>query len=177
VDYRWTCSRCGEEHEELPLSWSFDTPDYWNSVPESERDGRGWCNEDFCEMIDDGGDAARFVRGTIDIPILDAADESEAWLTIGVWSSLSESSFEEVVAVQERDDGSPAGPWFGWLSNSIPVYPETLNLETMVHYRQGLRPFIEVKPGDHPLAQDAAGITLARATELAEHWHHLVNEG
>jgi hypothetical protein len=91
---------------------------------------------------------------------------------IGVWVSLSETSFNEVLEIQERDDGSEAGPWFGWLSNRIPVYPDALNLPTRVHYRPGLRPIIEIKPGEHPLAQDVSGITFAHARELGERWYH-----
>ena len=123
-------------------------------------------------MTDDAGDPARFVRGTIEIPIVDASDPAGDSFVIGVWASLSEASFDEVLEVQERDDDSEAGPWFGWLSNRIPVYPDTLNLATTVHYRPGLRPIIEIKPGEHPLAQDASGVTLAHARELGERWYH-----
>ena len=27
---RWRCSRCGEEHEGLPLDWAYDSPVYWD---------------------------------------------------------------------------------------------------------------------------------------------------
>jgi hypothetical protein len=175
VSYSWTCSRCGEVHDGLPLSWAFDAPIYWQWLDEEERKTRGFCNSDFCVMTDDAGDTARFVRGTIEIPVVDADPAVES-LVIGVWSSLSETSLTEVVEVQARDDGTEAGPWFGWLSNRIPVYPDTLNLKTRVHYRQGLRPMIEVKPGEHPLAQDAVGITLARAVDLGERWYHLMDQ-
>jgi len=172
VTHTWTCSTCGEAHAGLPLSWAFDAPIYWHWLEEDERATRGFCNADFCFMTDDGGDPARFIRGTIEIPIVDATDADEDSFVIGAWASLSELSFDEVVEVQERDDANKAGPWFGWLSNRIPVYPDTLNLATQVQYRPGLRPIIEIQPGDHPLARDVAGITLARAHELAERWYH-----
>ena len=157
------------------MSWAFDAPIYWDWLDDEEQEARGSCNEDFCAMRDDAGEMARFVRGTIEIPIVDAAEAEEASFVIGAWSSLSEVSFEQVLEVQERDEGKEVGPWFGWLSNRIPVYPDTLNLETLVHYREGLRPVIEIKPGDHPLTRDAAGIRLARALELAEQWYHLAD--
>jgi hypothetical protein len=172
VSYTWSCSRCGAVHEGLPLSWAFDAPIYWQWLEPDERQTRGFCNADICVMTDDAGDPARFVRGTIDIPIVDATDPAEDNFVIGVWASLSEESFVEVVEIQDRDDGSEAGPWFGWLSNRIRVYPDTLNLQTHVHYRPGLRPVIEIRHGDHPLAQEASGITFARARELAERWYH-----
>jgi len=44
-------------------------------------------------------------------------------------------------------------PMFGWLSTNLPPYPQTVNLKTSVHLRNdGLRPFIELEPTDHPLA-------------------------
>jgi hypothetical protein len=126
-------------------------------------------------MTDDAGEPSRFVRGTIEIPIVDGSVPAEASFVIGAWASLSEASFDEVVEILERDDGSEAGPWFGWLSNRIPVYPDTLNLKTSVHYRAGLRPVIEIEPADQGLARDASGITLERAYELAEHWYHIAD--
>jgi hypothetical protein len=168
VTYTWTCSRCGELHEGLPLSWAWDNPIYWDWLND-ERRAEGYNDTDFCVMTADGGDTARFVRGTIEIPIIDADGDS---FVIGAWASLSEKSFDELVPLQASDEPSDAGPWFGWLANRIPVYPDTLNLPTNVHYRQGLRPVIEIGPGNHPLAQDAPGITMARALELAERWMH-----
>lgn len=158
------------------MSWPFAAPIYWHWLDDREREERGFCDPDFCVMIDDGGETARFVRGTIEIPIVDAEEFGEDRFVIGAWSSLSESSFDAVVGVQERDDGRDAGTWFGWFSNRISVYPDTLNLETLVRYREGLRPLIEVQPGDHPLARDAAGITLSRAVDLAEQWYHLTGD-
>ena len=171
VAYTWTCSRCSQVHEGLPLSWAFDAPIYWHWLGEAKRRTRGFCDGDFCFMTDAAGEPARFVRGTIEIPIVDAADPAEDSFVIGVWASLSERSFDEVGRAQQAD-GADAGPWFGWLSNRIPVYPDTLNLQTQVRHRQGLRPLVEIKPSDHPLAQDASGITVARARELAERWYH-----
>jgi hypothetical protein len=173
--HRWNCSRCGEEHEGVPLSWAFDAPIYWHWLDETERQSRGFCNADLCLMTDDAGQPSRFVRGTIEIPIVDGSVPAEASFVIGAWASLSEASFDEVVEILERDDGSEAGPWFGWLSNRIPVYPDTLNLKTSVHYRAGLRPVIEIEPADQGLAKDAPGITLERAYELAEHWYHIAD--
>ena len=159
-------------HEGLPLSWAFDAPIYWHWLTEEERETRGFCDGDFCFMTDDAGEPARFVRGTIEIPIVDATDPDEDCFVIGAWALLSAASFDAVVQIQEDDDGGEAGPWFGWLSNRIPVYPDTLNLQTRMRYRSGLRPAIEIKPSDHPLAHHASGITLHRARELAERWYH-----
>jgi hypothetical protein len=65
-------------------------------------------------------------------------------------------------------------PYFGWLSNSIAGYPETLNLKTNVHTRSlDLRPTIELERTDHPLAlEQHEGISAERLRELVElHLH------
>jgi hypothetical protein len=44
---------------------------------------------------------------------------------------------------------------FGWLSTSIPCYPETINLKTNVHNSPiGVTPYIELEPTEHPLAME-----------------------
>jgi hypothetical protein len=179
MEYSWRCGTCGVEHDELPLSFGFDAASYWSWIPEADRESRGFCNEDICFMTDDDGNEARFVRGVIEIPILDAADAAASDLLIGVWTSLSEASFEQYLDLDRGSgEGSAAvGTWFGWLSNQIPAYPETLGLPTDVRPRDDdLRPLIMPHPGDHPLARDQAGITFARAVELAESWLHVLDE-
>ncbi len=59
-------------------------------------------------------------------------------------------------------------PRFGWLSTNIRPYPRTLELKAAVRFRaNGLRPLVEVEPGDHPLAIDQQqGIALERVQEI-----------
>ena len=164
----WTCSRCGDVHQGAPFSWAWDAPIYWTWIPEEERAARGECHEDLCWLTDDGGDLAHFVRGTIEIPIVDAEDPEEDTFVFGVWASLSQASFERLLEV--GDEGARDGEsFFGWLSNRVHGYPDTLNLPTDVELREpGIRPLIVPHRGEHPLARDQdEGITLARAHELA----------
>jgi hypothetical protein len=65
-------------------------------------------------------------------------------------------------------------PYFGWLSNSIDLYPETLNLKTNVSFRDiGQRPYIELEPTDHPLAiEQREGISVDRVRQIAERSMH-----
>ncbi|HEX4157709.1 MAG TPA: DUF2199 domain-containing protein, partial [Rhizomicrobium sp.] len=60
-------------------------------------------------------------------------------------------------------------PKFGWLSNNLSLYPETLSLKTNLHLRGGgIRPFIELEPTDHPLAiEQREGISIERVEEIA----------
>ena len=43
--------------------------------------------------------------------------------------------FQELLAVTKR---SHHGPFFGWLSSQIRIYPDTMNLKTQVHLRDGV---------------------------------------
>jgi hypothetical protein len=106
-----------------------------------------------------------FIRGCLEIPIL-GRSESFDW---GVWVSLSQSSFERVGDLWETDIRENEPTFFGWLCTKLSVYPETFGLKTKVHLRKGAqRPFIEVEPTAHPLAQEQrTGITLQRVEEIA----------
>jgi hypothetical protein len=60
-------------------------------------------------------------------------------------------------------------PYFGWLSNKLPGYPNTLNLKTTVQSKNvNWRPYIRLEPTEHPLAvEQRNGISSARVQELA----------
>jgi hypothetical protein len=91
-------------------------------------------------------------------------------LGYGVWSSLSEQSFKRVLELVDDPRRNHEPPYFGWLSNSIPGYLETLNLKVDVVTREpGLRPLIVLQDGDHPLIDEQRrGITMDRVYEIAE---------
>ncbi len=74
---------------------------------------------------------------------------------------------------------SGIGPFFGWLSTSLPMYPPTLNMKTMVHIRDdGIRPYIELEKTDHPLAlEQAEGISMERVQEIVHEIEHGNNTG
>lgn len=131
-------------------------------VPEDEVDERCILTPDTCVI--DGEHF--FVRGCIDIPLV-GCDEPFTW---GVWTSLSEENFlhfQELLNVPKRSDH---GPFFGWLASYIWIYPDTMNLKTMVHLRDnGICPYVELEPTDHPLAvEQRGGITLERLAEIVE---------
>lgn len=176
MSHEWTCSVCGASHEGIPLSWGFDEPIYWSSLTDEERTA-GHLDTDLCWFTDESGDLARFVRGTIEVPVLGGENPDEAWFVIGVWVSLSETNFNWLLEHWTAGPEEQGEPWFGWLSNRIPVYDDTLNLKTNVRLRgDGLRPLVEVEPSDHPLSRDQhAGITPGRAHELGDRWFHLLS--
>src|SRR3989442_11018876 len=82
----FVCQVCGKKHAGLPLDRVFDSPTYWQQIPEAERSRRGRINSDFCEIDDEDF----FIRGLIEIPII-GSDEVFMW---GVWVSLSQTNFD-----------------------------------------------------------------------------------
>lgn len=167
----WTCSVCGSVHDGVPLDWGFDHPDFW----EQERDqADGFLNADLCVIAHEDGPSDYFVRGLIEIPILNSTTEGEEYFGIGVWVSLSEMNFKWYVDHPEAGEQEQGAPWFGWLSNGVPAYPDTMGLRTDVCLRGAeWRPSIFLQDGDHPLVFDQrSGIQLARAREMSARWRH-----
>lgn len=159
---RWTCSRCGEEHVGLPLDWAFDAPAYWDGG----RTEDDFLTEDLCVWTDDEPKLNFFIRGVLEIPVAG----SEQTLGYGVWSSLSKDSFKRVVDRWDDPGRVEQPPYFGWLCNSLPGYPETLSLPLdVVPQELETRPLIVLHEGDHPLVvEQHEGISMERAQAIAE---------
>lgn len=138
-------------------------PDYYAGIPENERAKRVLMDFDLC-VIDQ---KLFFIRGCLDIPVV-GTGKIFSWL---VWVSLAEKSFQRAIEMWETPGREAEPPSFGWLSTSLPHYPETLNLKTNVHTKPvGVRPQIELEPTTHPLAvEQRQGMTLERAQSLANH--------
>jgi len=159
----WRCSRCGEEHEGLPLDWAFDKPDYW----EGPRAGGDELTGDTCIWTDDADERAYFVRGVLHVPVRDTGQV----FGYGVWTSLSERSYTRMIERWDDDDREDEPPYFGYLSNSLAGYPDTLSLHLAVVTRSvKLRPsFVLLSAQEHPLVQEQwQGIDSARVQEIAE---------
>ena len=155
MDY--TCSTCGESHDDSP-DIRMDKPDLWWSVPEDERESRVKLTPDTCVIDDEDF----FIRGVIHIPIHDHPND----FGFGVWVSQKRENFFKYV---ENFDTDKIGPFFGWLCTGISFYTEdTTSLKTMAHFRgQGQRPSIELEETEHPLSIDQhRGITLDKAWQI-----------
>jgi hypothetical protein len=160
----WRCSRCGQEHAGVPLDWAYDKPAYWDGP----RGADDRLDDDLCIWTDDDGDRCYFVRGVLSIPV----HESGEVFAYGVWSSLSERSYGRMVERWDDEDRQDEPPYFGYLSNNLPGYPDTLNLHVAVITRSvELRPSFVLLPRDdgHPLIDEQwQGITRERVQEIAE---------
>lgn len=163
--FKFKCTTCDEWHEGMP-GFGANAPLYYYYIPEAERQTRCRLTSDTCVVDDE----EFFVRGCLEVPVI-GAEEPFVW---GVWVSLSPENFAAFVDLLDQGAREQNGPYFGWLSASIKTYPETEALKTMVHLRdEGIRPYIELEPTDHPLAVDQRhGITIDRVAELYAAYTH-----
>ena len=155
---KYRCSQCGQDHDDLP-DIGVDRPDIWWQIPEDERPTRLYLDSDTCVLDDEHF----FIRGVIEIPILDTDDR----FGFGVWVTQKKENFQTYL---EHFDSDQIGPFFGWLSTRLSYYKEpTVILKTMAHFQSGnQRPRIEVEPSEHQLSIDQQqGITLEKAWEMA----------
>jgi hypothetical protein len=165
---KYQCSICGKWHEGLS-DIAFAKPDYYLGASEQQKKD-GYVSDDVC-IIPDGNARHFFVRGVLLVPILDTG-ENFGW---GVWSSLSEKNFMRYVELK-NDAAIRAEPsYFGWFSNHISIYPETLGLKCNVELQNAkLRPRIMLEPSDHPLSREQAqGITMQRAIAILSQLGHV----
>lgn len=162
---RYQCASCGEIHEGLP-DVAFDAPIYYQQLGEEGRRRFALLTPDWCSIRDEDF----FIRGCLPIPILD----QPAQFMWGIWVSLSRPHFEKYLQIFDADPPPGEGPYFGWFSNRIPGYPDTLNLKTRVHLQpRGVRPLIELEPTDHPLSIHAReGLLLDDLVRLIDPWLH-----
>lgn len=160
IDFQ--CSSCGVWHDELPLDYGAEAPYAVYEIPASERDARIVGNSEFV-VVDN---RYYFVRGIIEIPILDQ-EQSFSW---GVWVSVSAKSFRRMIEMLDQTDDVQEPPCFGWLSTPLPYSESTLNLKATVRTeRAGVRPKIELETSSHPLAlEQKQGITMQRVQQIAE---------
>ena len=163
--FRFICECCGEEHTGLP-DYGFDAQIYYHEVPAEEREARCRLSDDFFVL----DDSYYFVRSVLLIPIKQIS-ESFGW---GLWTSLSKQNFQRYQELWDAESPGDEGPYFGWLSNKLPLYPDTMNLKVAVHLQdRGNRPLLELEPTAHPLAIDQReGITQERAKEIVQSLLH-----
>jgi hypothetical protein len=163
----FVCSTCGQTHEGVPLSFAADFPDMYANMSAPDRGARALISSDQC-IIDE---ALFFLRGCLEIPILDSA-EVFIW---GLWVVVKEDAFNEISASWEEEGRERRrGPFKARLANSLSVYPETLNLKLRIVIQPvGTRPLF-ILEDQHPLATaQQHGISRLEAMELAATLLHI----
>ncbi len=161
---RYKCSTCDGWHEGFP-DVGYASPLYADEISEAERSKRLFLTSDLC-VIDN---EHFFIRCLLLLPVL-GTSEAFGW---GVWSSLSKTNF---LRYQEHydEDMSDWAPMFGYLSNKLPDYPDTLSLHLSVQPQAaGQRPLLTLEPTDHPLSvEQRDGIALEKVLRLVEPYLH-----
>ncbi len=159
--FAFTCACCGKEVLGLP-AFGFASPDYYDNLSEAERASRAKISSDLCVVDDEH----YFIRAVCPVPI-QRSEETFDW---GVWVTLSEKNYQRYVETFDDADQSELGGMFGWFSNKLPGYPDTLSLETTVVPQDGnQRPLVWINEtnADHPLYVDQReGITSVRVGEI-----------
>jgi hypothetical protein len=145
---KYTCNCCGQEHDEWP-ALTYSSPSNYHDLTDDDKNNIAKLDGDFC-VINHPDQVDRFIRCTMTQKVNDYCDNLE----YGLWVSLSEKSFQDYVDNYDNDNHETQ--YFGWLSNVLPDYDNTLQIPTTVFTRKGnSRP--EIVPHsdfDHPLVKD-----------------------
>lgn len=155
---KYTCSCCGQQHEEWP-ALTYTSPTDYNILSEEDKQNIGELDSDFC-VIHYSDQTDRFIRCTLTQKVIDHCEDLE----YGLWVSLSEKSFQDYS--DNYDNKEYETMYFGWLSNDLPDYEFKESIPTTVFTRTGNhRPEIVPHEGfDHPFVKDYYnGITKAEA--------------
>ena len=135
---KFKCPHCDEEHEGYP-ALAFSTPHYYNTLSLEDKQTLAEINSDFC-IINHGDQVDRFVRCVLIQKINGVCQNLE----YGVWISLSQESFKDYQDHFHLEDYEAT--YFGWLSNRIPEYQDTLSVRTFIKTRgDGQRPIVLVQ--------------------------------
>ena len=164
-DNPWTCTVCGETHQGV-FDLACGKPGPWpgseDKAPNGALDLSGnFLSEDFCVL--EGQHF--FVRAVLELPIRASGGQVFGF---GTWTTLSRANFVRYVETFDSGEQGGLGPWFGWFSNRLEGYPDTLNLKCQVSPVSGRkRPLLSLEPTSHPLAVDQqGGITFDRLLEI-----------
>lgn len=164
VTLRYKCSKCENWHEGLP-DVGYSCPYYAHEIPDEERSKRVYLTSDLC-IVDH---EHFFIRCQLPVPII-GTPEQFVW---GVWSTLSRENFRRY---QEHYDEDMSGwpPMFGYLSNSIADYQQTLGLHLSVQTKaRGMRPIATLEPTEHLLSvEQRDGISLEKVARIVEPFLH-----
>jgi len=152
--FRFKCTSCNAWHEGMP-TFAADAPLYFYSVPTEQRGSR-------CVLGSDTRVVDRkqfFVRGCLEIPV---QGESDPFIW-GVWVSISKERFGDFAACFDAPKRSHIGPFFGWLSAELPLYPTTENQDAPASAGQRCPPVYRIGAHRSSACHGAAKWNLRRS--------------
>ena len=147
-NYGFKCSQCEEYHETWP-SLGYGAPWHYSQLTEEEKDKISFLNEDFCK-INWEEQTDRFIRVILMIPV----NNTDRKLEYGLWTSLSEKSFNDYSENFNRTDHETK--YTSWICNKLIGYESTISIPTNIFTRTGtLRPILEPqRQHEHQLVTD-----------------------
>ena len=142
---QFTCSLCNEIHEGFPAI-GFNSPYAYDILSDIEKVEIAELSSDFC-VIKYPEQTDRFIRVVLKQKIIGSSETLE----YGIWASLSEKSFNNYK--KNYDSENHISGYFGFLSNAIPGYLNTLSVEADVKTQSGKsRP--EIFPHEDQMEND-----------------------
>ncbi len=125
----FTYSVCGQVHDGFP-ALGYDAPHSYHILSEEEKAAIAELSSDFC-VIRHPEQTDRFIRAVLNKKIIDHPE----MLQYGVWVSLSEKSFKDYK--ENFHSTEHVTTYFGYLSNQLPGYENTLSVKTNVETAAG----------------------------------------
>jgi hypothetical protein len=162
----WTCSVCGELHEEAMRDVRLGLPDPVFTLDESQREQQTRRSDDACVFVDEAQAVHHFVRGVLHLPVT-GTDED---FRFGVWVEVDGADYDRLGRLWDDSDGSTSRPFFGTLANELAPYETAAGLPVAVQLRDvHVLPGVIVLDAEHALGRDQRiGISEAHANRLAE---------
>jgi hypothetical protein len=161
----WTCSVCGEQHEEELRDIRAGLPEPVFDLSETEREERSEVGDDWCRFVDENATTHFYVRGVLHLPIKRSPDD----FRFGVWVEVGEGDFYRLGDIW-HDEEQATRPFFGRLANELNLYDETTGLPVAIQMRaEGHLPAVILLDAQHRIVSDQRdGIDVSRAQQLAE---------
>lgn len=159
----YTCSVCGEYHDELTLDIRLGLPDDVFVLSAEERERATEQGDDWCILR--AGQSRFFIRALLEIPV----PELETYFGYGLWAELDEVGFERIRGLWDDPRGAAEPPFTALVANELAPYEATTGLRVLIHLRDvDLLPSAELADAGHEIVADQRdGITALRAQELA----------
>lgn len=160
-EFGFYCAKCGEYHNEIPLSYGAEAPTAYFNLTEEEKK-RAELTQDLC-IIDQ---KRFFIKGQIQIKVETKSD----FFSWNVWIEISKNDFDAEEENWNDENRFLRSPYPGILDTPLGVYPNTLGLKVDVQTRQvGIMPAVFVTASNHPLyLEQESGIDMKRVIGFAQ---------
>lgn len=124
------CRKCGKVHAEWP-SLEFCSPFYYSRLTKLQKEKNAELRTDLC-VIRNRIQVDHFIRAIISQKVINHCDTLE----YVVWVLLNEESFNDYE--RHYDEQNHSATYFGYLSNQIPGYSDTLSVSVTIQANKGL---------------------------------------